>query len=724
MRQRLLILCWHNVEGTDAFPALPGIGTTGITRQLVFLRRFANVVSLRDGVAQLRTGRGLPSRAVAITFDDGYRDNLDIAVPILRRLGLPATFFLTPEFLDGRTPWWETLAWTLRCSPSTELTWRGERLSLADADLRSTTETLTRDIKAMDEGARSASVADLSAELSVAGGRLESPMMSWEDATRLVRMGFAIGSHSTRHSILANENAAAQRADLIDARLRLQERLTNSVEILAYPNGRLEDYNLTTVVAAEGAGHVAALTTTPGLNDYRTYPMTLKRFVMDPAAGLLGFTEIPRFYARQARASLRNPGQRAESPATASGKIGRPMPTRRRRMHAGEKQTGGGDALRLLILIDSLGLGGAESLLVPFIGAARRSGVAVKVAVLSGRSFLRNDMVDSVRAAGVEPHFLGIERLLDPRAIPRLARYLRTSDCDVVHAHLGYSITLGAPAARLARRPMVATFHHVPSPLPAAEAVKERLSVTAASTSAACIFVSDAQRAAFAALYPRRTGRWIVIRNGVDLEAFRGIEATFPPELEIPQGSPVVIIVGALRRPKGQHRAIAAWELVCARHPSARLLLVGSGPEERNLRQDVQARGLGASVIFAGFRRDIPRLLTASTLMVSASETEALPTVVMEAGAASLPVVATSVGGTNEVIDDGVTGVLVPPDRPDLLGQAVAELLADPSTLAAMADAAGRRARAEFGAGTWVDRLGELYDQARGITSGAGAGCG
>ena len=99
MTGSLLILGWHNVAPTSGFPSVRGCGESGLRQQLRLLRRGADVVDLADALRDLQRGRELPRRAVAITFDDGYRDNVTLAAPLLRDLGLPATFFLVPEFL-------------------------------------------------------------------------------------------------------------------------------------------------------------------------------------------------------------------------------------------------------------------------------------------------------------------------------------------------------------------------------------------------------------------------------------------------------------------------------------------------------------------------------------------------------------------------------------------------------------------------------------------------
>ncbi|MDQ6839393.1 MAG: glycosyltransferase, partial [Actinomycetota bacterium] len=289
----------------------------------------------------------------------------------------------------------------------------------------------------------------------------------------------------------------------------------------------------------------------------------------------------------------------------------------------------------MLILIDSLGLGGAESLLLPFIRAAPNAALHVEVVSVAGRDDERRQMVPLLEELGIRPHFLDSHRLLTPGAVPRLVHIMNETGCDIAHAHLENAITLAAVAGRLVGRPTVCTFHHNPYDMPWRDTARERLAVLASSCCARTIFVSAASMAGWERRYGRRTN-WTVVRNGVDLGQFETppVPSPLPEELGIPPQVPVALLAASMREKKGHETAIAAWPDVLARVPDARLLLVGSGEKEAFLRSEVAAHDLGASVVFAGFRSDMPRLVQGSTLVLLPSESEALPTVLLEAGAA------------------------------------------------------------------------------------------
>lgn len=374
--------------------------------------------------------------------------------------------------------------------------------------------------------------------------------------------------------------------------------------------------------------------------------------------------------------------------------------------------------MRVLAIIDTLSFGGAEHLLATLAAAAPGADLHLEVASMTPADDERRAMHPVLEAAGLAPRYLGVRKLRDPAAIPRVAAAIRASGCDVVHAHLATAATLVPPAARMAGVPAVCTMHHVPGELPPRERFKERLAVASGGRSRALIFVSDGARRAFAERYRPNPRTWTVVHNGLDLSSFHVAPASPPADLAIPAGVPLVSLVAVMRGPKRHDVAVAAWPRVLDAVPEARLLLVGDGEQGPALRAQVARLGLADRVVFAGPRRDVARLLQASDLALLPSETEALPTSLIEAAACGRAAVATRVGGVPEVVEHGRTGLLVAPGDPGALADAVVTLLGDPGRREEMGRRARQLAEERFDMHVWARTLRRVYQHA---ISGRGA---
>jgi peptidoglycan/xylan/chitin deacetylase (PgdA/CDA1 family) len=284
------VLCYHAISPGPraAGGGVEGAGSEGFERQLEALVRVGNVVGLGDALVALDAGMRLPPRAVAITFDDGYRDNLEVAAPALHRLGLPATFFLAPGFLSRTTvPWWEALAISVMGSPKASVAYAGRTCPLgSDDERRAAYRWISADLKRRSRLPREELVADLVRELCAgADTRASSWFLDWAEARELAALGFEIGSHTLTHPILARESPTVQAHELHESRLLLERELSTRVPVVAYPNGMVTDYDDDTRHAAERAGYRAAVTCRFGWNDARTPPFEMRRVLVDPSSG-------------------------------------------------------------------------------------------------------------------------------------------------------------------------------------------------------------------------------------------------------------------------------------------------------------------------------------------------------------------------------------------------------------------------------------------------------
>lgn len=373
-----------------------------------------------------------------------------------------------------------------------------------------------------------------------------------------------------------------------------------------------------------------------------------------------------------------------------------------------------------LVLIDAFRMGGAETLLAPMIVASRDTDVTMDVVSISPADWNSEKTMAILADAGIATRSLGIRRLLDPVALPRLVKTIRQGRYDIVHAHLEMAMTLAVPAAALVGRPAVCTFHHVARPLQGRAAWRERLAVEAATRSRRALFVSEASRRSFAQTYrPNRMPKnWEVMHNGIDISNFSPGQADPRVRSELAAGTqgPVVVLPAAFRDFKGIPVAIKAWPAVKQRFPTAVLALTGGGELEGELRRLVADLGLGDSVNFVGVRTDMPEVYRAADVVVLPStHGENLPTVLIEASATACAIAASRVGGIPDIVLDGATGLLFEPGSADGLAEAVCHLLDDVELRRRMGAAASERARTEFSATAWLARLRTTYLEAMGV---------
>jgi len=300
---RLLVVCYHNVAPTWCWPDPPGHGLDGLVAQVRLLRRMGTIVRLGAYLADLAAGRRVPRRPIALTFDDGYRDNLRDAVPALERMGVPASFYLVPGLLDRTTAaWWEVLPWAVRNARAPHVDVEEGRIVAGDVAQPALAAFVAR-VKRADRITRERLVADVAEAFDPEGDPgMDRLFMDWDEARDLAAR-MEVGAHTSSHAILARETPAAQREDLAATRRRLQDELGVPAEVLAYPNGQPGDQDGHTLAAAAAAGYAAAVTTVTGVNAQADDRLLLRRVVLDPARGAAGLkivaraAGLPRFLA-------------------------------------------------------------------------------------------------------------------------------------------------------------------------------------------------------------------------------------------------------------------------------------------------------------------------------------------------------------------------------------------------------------------------------------------
>ncbi len=280
-RSALTILVYHRVLPV-ADPLRPGeVVAPTFDRQMRLLSRACSVLPLREAIAAL--GRGtLPARACCITFDDGYADNLTVALPILERYRLPATVFVATGYLDGGLMFNDAVIEAVARAPGTTLDLRelGWGLhSIAGAEQRRTlVGTLLARFRYLAPGERDAAVTDLVARVD-SGPLPRDLMLTSGQVGELARRGVEIGGHTVAHNILTTLDDDRARGEIGEGKLRLEALTGKAVSVFAYPNGRpWRDYAGRHAAMLRELGFEAAVTTAHGVARRGFDPYQLPRF--------------------------------------------------------------------------------------------------------------------------------------------------------------------------------------------------------------------------------------------------------------------------------------------------------------------------------------------------------------------------------------------------------------------------------------------------------------
>jgi peptidoglycan/xylan/chitin deacetylase (PgdA/CDA1 family) len=263
---RLGVLIYHRV--LPAHDPLRPSEPTGVEfeARMRFVKANFNVISLADGVAGLKRGR-LPARALAITFDDGYRDNYDIAMPILVRLGLPAAFFVATGYLDGGRMFNDTVIEAVRQAETGTLDLAdlglGSHAIATGAQRRAAANSILDRIKYLPPQSRTEVVEKIAER--VKAKLPDDLMMTSEHVAAMHRAGMEVGGHTVGHPILAEIDLEAARHEIVEGRARLEHIVGTPLTLFAYPNGRpRQDYTSAHVGLVRELGFDAAVSTAWG----------------------------------------------------------------------------------------------------------------------------------------------------------------------------------------------------------------------------------------------------------------------------------------------------------------------------------------------------------------------------------------------------------------------------------------------------------------------------
>jgi glycosyltransferase involved in cell wall biosynthesis len=331
--------------------------------------------------------------------------------------------------------------------------------------------------------------------------------------------------------------------------------------------------------------------------------------------------------------------------------------------------------VKILHLISSGGMYGAENVVLALAGDLQRMGHTARVGIFENFHQPQTDVADQFENRGVSVVRIPCSGRIDRKAIQKISEIVRTDNIDLLHAH-GYKGDIyGYFVGKRLRIPLVATCH-LWTRQTAAIRFYEYIDTLFLRRYDAVIAVSDAiaKEAQDAGIAPEKI---TTIDNGIDLSAFISAKPALAEELR-KSDRVLVGTVGRLVEQKGIEYFLRAAHKVLQRFPNTLFVIVGDGPDRAELERLSRELGIEMSVVFAGSRRDMPNVYASLDIFVLASLDEGMPMAVLEALASGCPTIATEVGAVPKLIVPGKNGLLVRPADPESLTRAICYLLSEP----------------------------------------------
>ena len=385
------------------------------------------------------------------------------------------------------------------------------------------------------------------------------------------------------------------------------------------------------------------------------------------------------------------------------------------------KNAGAHEGVKLLQFVPSFGIAGTERQVVTLALALEPSRFAIHFGCMNRWG----QLLDKIEACGVPVLHYRVSTFRHPRVLVaqfRLARDIRRCGIQIVHTYGFYANVFAIPAAKLAGARVIASIRDMGVYLSPSQKLTQRLICRFADR----VLVNASAIKDWLASDGYDASRITVIPNGIDLDRFEHPARTgsLHNELGLPAEAPLIGVVGRVARLKGIDDFLRAAAMIIRRFPASRFLIIGDSGTfisqggtiveddryEEELERLAADLGLQDRVIFTGFRPDIERVLSGLTVSVQPSLSEGLSNTLLESMAAGVPVVATRVGGTAEVVQDGHNGLLVPAADPNSMANAICRLLDEPALASRLGQAARRHIIERYSMSRMVQSTSQIYE--------------
>jgi colanic acid/amylovoran biosynthesis glycosyltransferase len=674
----LTVLTFHRIaDPVDGPPGMVSATPAAFERRIRGLAASGRAVSL-EAVLAAAAGRGaLPRGAVLVTFDDGYRDFAEHAWPVLRRCGVPVALFVPTAFPGaGEAFWWDRLWTALAGERDRPAAYRALRARVKDLPHEEAMALVDAEASARDAPPAEAQVLD------------------WDDLRALRSEGVALAAHSRTHPLLSQVGEQRLRDEIAGSLDDLRRELGSVSPAFAFPGGATGP---AAAAALRDAGVVAAFTTRAVVNDLREPDwLALGRFNV----GLRSPGPVLR-----ARIALA-PRHRAQR---------RPAPGRPRVAYVMSRFP---KLTETFVLAELLAVERRGVMVDVYPLLRRREAVEHPEAQpLAARARYLPFVSRAVLASQVHwlrrrpRRYLGALRAVATGAwgnanflagglatFPKVAHAARLMEADgVAHVHCHFAnhpAVAGLVVHRLTGIPFSFTAH-------GSDLHKDRTMLAKKVAEAAFVATvsEDNRRLIVGDCGERCAPKVHVVRAGIDTAFFAPNGRHRPAATSL-----AVLCVGTLHTVKGQAHLIEACRLLVRDGVDVTCRMVGDGPDRAALAERIGRAGLGDRIALAGARTraEVAAELRTATVLAAPSvptrdgRREGIPVALMEAMSAGLPVVASRLSGIPELVEEGVTGLLVPPGDPAALAAALERLARDPVLRERLGRAARKRVVREF----------------------------
>ena len=366
------------------------------------------------------------------------------------------------------------------------------------------------------------------------------------------------------------------------------------------------------------------------------------------------------------------------------------------------------EKIRILHLIYSLNTGGAERVVENYAKFHDRAFFELVVCCLTGGGFI----AERIKESGVEVIMLHKKKGVDFRVILNLIKAIRTRRIEVAHLHNFSANFWGTIAALFCRVPIILrTEHSIVVKKTFIKRVENFVNYLLGFFQKSVIGVSEKVTNSHIQEDFFPSNKYITIYNGIDPSIFekKSDLKKYFEEFNIDENYMIVEKIASLRVEKGHEYFLKAAKIILDKVRNVIFLIVGDGPKRNELKRLAKELGIKDNIIFTGVREDTSELLKFADLFVLSSLREGFPITILEAMAASKPIVATDVGGNSEAVLHGITGFIVPPQNEEALAEAILSLLKNKKLAKEMGAKGRERVKKEFSAEIMVKKTEDLY---------------